>query len=334
MYSLRIFFFALFVFAQIPIVSGEEDCNLDDLIKHLRHNLTDQFKDITENTRATDHARLMKSKGLDEIGYMNKWELKRANQAGPWAMKGNTYVHGVKKSDGQKWMNEVGMKSFGLGYFEHPDQVYDTPSAVLRWKNVYLSFGDVRRNDVSVLNNQSNGTMAFTETTFMASEAELAAIRKFLEARMNAEIKAVKAVRGSGRRLNPGDTIAPEFDFSGNNLFEESCANACTSMFNPRWLEHYDAPEALKLAMIARDRGISPETNAKALIFYNFRNTQADAITIMGLPNNTTQAGFLSENHWSQAGGMMWGFIPDRQPAKPSPNYSSKRFTLNEWLSQ
>ena len=334
MRSLRILSLAILFFAQAPFVNADEDCNLDDLIKHLRRNLTDQFKDVTENTRATEHARLMKRKGLDKIGYMNKWELKRANQAGPWAMKGNTYVHGVLKSDGQKWMDEVGMKSFGLGYFEHPDSVYDTPSAVLRWKNVYLSFGEVRGGPVSVFDRGSNATSAFTETTFMATEEELAAIRKFIVSRVNREITALKSVSGSGQRLEPGDVIHPEFDFNGSNLFEESCAYACTSMFNPRWLEHYDAPEALKLALVAKDRGIRPDTNAKALIFYNYRNTQADAITVVGLPDNTTNASFLSENHWSQAGGMMWGFIPDRQPAKPSPNYTSKRFTLNEWLGQ
>lgn len=328
---------ALFVFTLFFQVSApafaEDDCNLKDLLKVLRNSLTDKYKNVTVNEKATEHLKLAKRKGLDKIGYMSKWSLKRNNQAGPWAMKGNTLVHGIKESDGPRWMEEIGKKSFGLGYFEHPWDVDGTPSAVFRWKDVYLSFSDIQRGDATrVFSSRRNGRSPFTEATFMASEEELEAIKDFLVARMNREVLAQKRVRSRGATYEPGDPISPDFEFTGNNLFEESCANACTSMFNPRWLEHYDAPEALKLALLARDRGLSPEVNAKALIFYNFRNTQADAITIMALPNNTTAEGFLQDNNWNRAGGMMWGFIPDRQPASPSPNYNNERIPFSDWL--
>jgi hypothetical protein len=312
---------------------ADPDCNIDDLIRHLKNNLTDQFKDVHVNEKATAHAQRMRSADLDELGYMVKWELKRDNQAGPWAMKGNTFVHGVKQADGSKWMNEVGKKSFGLGYFEDPRDVDGTPSAVFRWKDKYFSYFDIQDEDPTIFSRRGSlGNQSFVEATFMASDEELETIKNFIIARINRDIRAQRAVRASGSLYNRGDRISPDFDFNGNNLFEESCANACTSMFNPRWLEHYDAPEAIKMAKITSDRGIRSEVNAKALVFYNFRNVNADAITIMGVENSASGAQFRNEMHWGQAGGMMWGFIPDRIPSRPSPNYTTTRIPINEWL--
>lgn len=314
-------------------VYAEPECNLEDLIKQLKRSLTDRFKDVLVNENATEHARTIKRLGIDDLSYMTKWELKRDNQAGPWAMKGNTLVHGIKSEDTKKWMDEIGKKSFGLGYFEDPREVDGTPSAVFRWKDKYFSFRDIQGHDTTIFNRTSSpGDRSFVESTFMATDEELEAIKNFLIARINREIKAQKTIRSRDIRYDEGDPIDPSFDITGDNLFEESCANACTSMFNPRWLEHYDAPDALKMAKLTSELGIRGEVNAKALIFYNFRNVNTDAITIMGMPNNMTADQFRNEMHWSQAGGMMWGFIPDRIPNRPSPNYTTTRVPLNEWL--
>lgn len=326
----------IFIAFLAPIgFSLANDCSLDDLLKILKGNLTARYKNVLVNERATTHAKKMKSLGLADTSYMVKWELKRENQAGPWAMKGNTFINGIKTKDGQKWMDEIGMKSFGLGFEELPGDVYSTPTAVLRWKNQYLYWGSIQDTDLEDLAMRFNPSNGWTEATFMASEAELQAIKEFFEARVKREILAKKRVRSSQfGTIEVGEPIAPEFDFAGSNLFEESCANACTSVFNPRWLEHYDAPKALQLASLALETGIRPEVNAKALIYYNFRNTQSSGITVLGLPNSTTASSFIEENEWSQIGGMMWGFIPDRAPSKPSPNYTNTRFLIPQWLAQ
>lgn len=329
-------FFLGLCLLSLPLgLSYANDCSLDELLKVLKNNLTEKYKNVLVNENANAHAKKMKSLGLSDTSYMVKWDLKRKNQSGPWAMKGNTFINGIKAKDGKKWMDEVGMKSFGLGFEEMPGDVYSTPTAVLRWKNHFLYFGNIQGDSVEDLALKFEHSKPWTESTFMATEEELKAIKEFFEARARGEIVAKRKVRSSQfGTIEEGDIIQPDFDFAGDNLFEESCANACTSMFNPRWLEHYDAPKALQLAAMAVDKGIRPEVNAKALVYYNFRNTQASAITVLGLPNQTTPASFLEENEWSQIGGMMWGFIPDRMPSKPSPNYTNKRFLISDWLAQ
>lgn len=311
-----------------------EDCELDQLLKTLKGKFTERYQKIEVNENAKAHAKKMKRLGLTDTSYMVEWQLKRKNQMGPWAMKGNTFVNGIKQTQGRKWMQEIGMKSFGLGFEQHPDNVYDTPTAVLRWKNQFFYFGNVQDDNIADLDFYLDPTREFMEATFMASESELKAIKDFIEARVRGEILAKKRIRSGSRVIEPGEEIRPEFEFTGENLFDESCANVCTSPFNPRWLEHYDSPQALKLASIALEKGIRPEVNAKALIFYNFRNTQASSITVLGLPKGLTGQKFIADNHWSETGGMMWGFIPDRPPAKPSPNYEDQRFTINEWLQR
>lgn len=319
----------------LPMVGVQaNDCDLDELLKVLKGDLTGRYKNVLENKTATKHAKRVKNLGLSDSSYMVKWQLKRENQTGPWAMKGNTLVNGIKRSNGRKWMDEIGMKSFGLGFEELPGDVEDTPSAVLRWKNHYLYFGAIQGDSVADISRHFDPSNRWTEATFMATEEELQLIKAFFEARVNGEILAKKAVRSRGSIIEVGQRIDPQFDFTGSNLFEESCASACTSVFNPRWLEHYDAPKALQLASIALDKGIRPEVNAKALVYYNFRNTQSSGITVLGLPNEITGAKFMEENEWSQIGGMMWGFIPDRMPSKPSPNYTNKRFLIPQWLAE
>lgn len=329
------FFYVLLLFILPFFSTHSNDCSLEELLKVLKKDLTAKYKKQLVNEKANSHALDMKSLNLTQTSYMVKWKLKRKNQSGPWAMEGNTFINGIKQQDGKKWMKEVGMKSFGLGFEKLPGQVTDTPTAVLRWKNHFLYFGNIQGDIVEDLTMKFDYSRAWTESTFMASEEELQAIKLFFESRTQGEIIAKRKIRSSKLgTIEVGERINPEFDFEGENLFEESCAYACTSMINPRWLEHYDAPRALQLAILATETGIRPEVNAKALIYYNFRNTQASAITVLGLPNNTTSSDFIQKNEWSQIGGMMWGFIPDRMPSKPSPNYINERFTISDWLSR
>lgn len=311
-----------------------EECELDQLLKQLKDDFTERYQEIEFNENAKKHAKKVKRLGLGKASYMVDWQLKRKNQMGPWAMKGNTLINGIRKSDAKKWMDEIGMKSFGLGFEQHPDTVYDTPTAVLRWKNHFFYFGNIQGRNLRDLDMLLDPRETFVETTFMASEAELKAIREFMEARVSGEILAKRKVRGGGQVYEVGDKIYPRFEFTGENLFDESCAYACTSPFNPRWLEHYDSPQALKLASMALEKGIRPEVNAKALIYYNFRNTQSSGVTVLGLPNDMTAKKMIEENHWSETGGMMWGFIPDRIPSKPSPNYDDQRSTIEQWLQR
>lgn len=325
--------FILFLIFSPAHVSAQS-CEFDELIKELKGKFTQRYQKIEVNENANAHAKKLKRLGLTDTSYMVEWELKRKNQMGPWAMKGNTLVHGVKSSQGGKWMEEIGMKSFGFGFEQYPNNVFDTPTAVLRWKNHFFYFGNIQDDNIRDLDMSFDPLREFTEATFMASEAQLTAIKDFIEARVLGEVLAKKKIRNGANIIEKGEELRPEFKFTGNNLFDESCANACTSPFNPRWLEHYDSPQALRLASLALEKGIRPEVNAKALIFYNFRNTQASAITALGLPEKLTAKEFIEENHWSETGGMMWAFIPDRQPSKASPNYHNQRFMINDWLQR
>ncbi len=170
----------------------------------------------------------------------------------------------------------------------------------------------------------------------MATDEELDAMEAFLKARVESEIKARRKInmRSSGI-LEVGEPIRPSFDLTSANLLQESCAGACTSMFNPSWLTHYDAPEALVLAMMAVEKGLKNYTSANALIYSNFRNPNVDAITTLGIHKDEFKntEDFISNMHWSDIPGMMWGFIPDRPPLKPSPNYTSERISIGDWLT-
>ena len=115
----------------------------------------------------------------------------------------------------------------------------------------------------------------------VGNQGLIKAIEKFIYERRIGNIKAVRNLpghtsssTGMTQVIKTGDVINPQYKHDGNNLYRESCAGTCTSMFNPRWLEHYDAPAALILAGIAQSKGINPVVNSKEFIFSNFTEFQ------------------------------------------------------------
>src|SRR5687767_8543296 len=98
----------LFLAGLLSFAAFAEDCDLDGMLKKLRNNLHDRYARVTVNEVANQQARKLKRERLDELAYMVKWRLSRPNQRGPWGMRGNTLVSGIKKKDLGKWMDKVG----------------------------------------------------------------------------------------------------------------------------------------------------------------------------------------------------------------------------------
>ena len=120
--------------------------------------------------------------------------------------------------------------------------------------------------------------------------------------------------------------------------FRESCGAACTSAFNHLWLEHFESPDSLTLANLVYNLGISPKAAPKYFIYAGFRNPMASAVTIFGIQNAKRDVvgpgKFMANNTLTGAGGMAWGFIPDRPTGETSPAYTFVRQTIGQWLKK
>lgn len=319
-----------------PAIIRAEECDLPTLVKELKKSFGVRFREVTVNKNAAAHGKLIKKVGLDEdYAYMVDWKLKRDNQRGPWAMKGNTLIHGVRSDQRALWMEEIGQKSFGLGFQKMPWDVEDSLTGVLRIKDKFYMYFEIQFHSgmADLTNIDANNTKDWTEATFMATDEELEAMLKFLQDRTENKILAKKNLGSSGLKIAKGQPIKPTFNITEAQITQESCAAACTSMFSPDWLYHYDSPTALSLAAMSVEKGLRNHSNAKAYVYSNFRNPNLSAITILGVNKlHAMPASFLAGTNWGDLGGMMWGFIPDRAPKNPSPNYTNTRTPLKEWM--
>lgn len=330
--------FGALVLISTPVIVHAEECDLPTLVKELKQSFGKRFRDITVNKNAAAHGKLIKKSGLDDsYSYMVDWKLKRENQRGPWAMKGNTLIHGVKADQQELWMEKIGQKSFGLGFLDVPWNVEGGLTGVLRIKDKFFRYSEIQyqKGFTNLSNANSTNTRDWTEATFMATDEELEAMIKFLEDRTENRILAKKNLASDIKSIPKGEPIKPTFNITEAQITQESCAGACSSMFSPDWLFHYDTPTALRLATMAVEKGLKNQSNAKAYIFSNFRNPNTSAITILGVDQTYPEpASFLAGSNWGDLGGMMWGFIPDRAPKNPSPNYTNTRTSIKEWLRQ
>lgn len=329
---------SVIVLISTPVMINAEECDLPTLVKELKQSFGVRFREVTVNKKATEHGRLIKASGLDDgYSYMVDWKLKRDNQRGPWGMKGNTLVHGVKSSQRAQWMEKIGQKSFGLGFQELPSDVSGGLTGVLRIKDKFFDYWEIQRHDgfSSLRNQDASNKYDWSEATFMATDEELEAMLKFLEDRTENRIIAQRNLISKNHTIAKGQPIKPKFNIKEDTLTQESCAAACSSMFSPDWLSHYGTPTALRLAAMSVEKGLRNHSNARAYVYSNFRNPNLSAITILNVEKrNPKPEDFLEGTNWGELGGMMWGFIPDRAPKNPSPNYTNRRITLKDWLQQ
>ncbi len=267
--------------------------------------------------------------GLSETAYVTKWSLTAAGlqtSKGRFPARGEFVVTGVPSGKLTTWMNVVGKNTVGLVLDDHPDSSPGTAS--LRVGKHYFEFWDVRDAKERPVRPDPFTGGRLTELTLPISAPEQKAILDFIQARQRREIIA-KHSRGAG--VKEGEPIAPDFDSHKFTLAEESCAAACSSWFDLRWLEHYDAPSALKRLVERFD--LKATFVAKQMVWGHVRLPGPIGITIFSIDSAPELAeSFREKNEWHSIRGIpAYGYIPDPKSGQTG-TIKSKRLTLQEWL--
>jgi hypothetical protein len=282
------------------------------------------------NEKANEVATILERHGLDRHAYMAKWKAPNIEaKIGPFNRQGNTLVVGLESNQLEEWMNRVGKKSFGLMVTDIPEN--NPGTAGLRIGDKIYTYGDIRDGGTPANALQALRGSQYTETTFMATPAQLAEIRRFVETRGRQGVISDGTIRG----YPEGTPITPEFDPNSFTMKKESCAGACSSPFDYRWLSQYDHGDAMKT--ITSSLMIAPTYVAKRNIWGNFRNPYAAAITIFGIDSssrNLTQD-FIGNNSWGYLRGLpQWGVMPDPQDGVSGSGAGAtvvERFRLADW---
>lgn len=276
-----------------------------------------------------DYTRALVRMGLEDTSYVTRWALTpagRQSALGRFPAKGEFVVTGIPSAKFNTWMNQVGKDTVGLVLDDHPSNSPGTAS--LRVGKNYFSFWDIQDFKDGRFQPSRFVSNALTELTLPISAVEQKAILDFIKARQRHEIIA-KHSRGAG--VKEGEPIKPDFDSSKFTLAEESCAAACTSWFDRRWLEHYDAPAAL--LRLVEQYDLKATFVAKQMVWGHVRLPGPIGITIFGLEQSPElMASFREKNEWHTIRGIpAFGYIPDPKSGLTG-TVKSKRMTLSEWL--
>jgi len=287
------------------------------------------FTDVDLRQVKIGYANALVNMGLEKTSYVTRWALTPAGKQtalGRFPAKGEFVVTGLPAVKFNTWMNQVGKNTVGLVLNGHPSDGPGTAS--LRIGKNYFSFRDVQDANDGRFQPDRFESDSLTELTLPITVAEQKAILDFIKARQHREIVA-KHSRGAG--VKAGEPIAPDFDSSKFTLAEESCAGACTSWFDRRWLEHYDAPAAL-LRLVERF-DLKATFVAKQMVWGHVRLPGPIGITIFGLEQSPElMASFREKNEWHTIRGIpAFGYIPDPKSGLTG-TVKSKRMTLKEWL--
>lgn len=289
-----------------------------------------EIRDTDFGQLKVDYVKALVRMGLSETAYVTKWSLTaqgKQTAKGRFADRGEFVVTGIPSNKLDAWMNRVGKDTVGLVINGHPA---DGPStASLRVGKYYFEFHDIRaRVEETQLDSFRNDSLM--EITIPIPASEQKAILNFIKARQRDQIIA-KHSRGAG--VKKGEPIRPDFDSRKFTLAEESCAGACTSWFDRRWLEHYDAPEALLKILERFD--LQATFVAKQMVWGHVRLPGPLGITIFDIDSSPElQSAFREKNEWHSVRGIpAYGYIPDPKSGLTG-TVKSKRLTLDEWLRQ
>lgn len=287
------------------------------------------FADVDLRQVKVDYTKALVRMGLEKTSYVTRWALTPAGRQtalGRFPAKGEFVVTGIPSTKYNAWMNQVGKDTVGLVLNGHPSNGPGTAS--LRVGKNYFSFSDLQDINEGRFQPSRFESDSLTELTLPITVAEQKAILDFIKARQRREIVA-KHSRGAG--VKEGEPIAPDFDSSKFTLAEESCAGACTSWFDRRWLEHYDAPAAL-LRLVERF-DLKATFVAKQMVWGHVRLPGPIGITIFGLEQSPDlMASFREKNEWHTIRGIpAFGYIPDPKSGLTG-TVKSRRMTLTEWL--
>lgn len=323
----------------------------------------DLFSDSSRGLEMNEKVALAKrlaDQGFEKTMYVAEWSLKDPSQSGPLPASGEMLVTGVPKSLVRQWMQTVGVQSIGFGTFKLPEK--NPGSAMVRvgsefycedqFQHGYAPFSyirDVEHDWNGSGNLWRNGT--FTESTFLVTPLELEAIQAFIKARGIGAVRAAFDIRNGPRA---GEPIRPQFDEHSFTLTRESCAAACTSFVDPKWLAHYNTEYAPVLERLRVRLALQATYVAKQQIWYNARNPNTFSMTLVGIdrpvkswtykskstgePKTATSpdlmGNFIANNDWGLVRGLqVWGIIPDNKSGSTS-TFQSRRVPILDWLAR
>jgi hypothetical protein len=241
------------------------------------------------------------------------------------------------------WFNSIGKESIGLGTRSYPGMPKDVLGTMIRigedWFFYKAVRGDVEPDETGKMIAYTPQSILqrdkpLTEATFLASPAEMKAVKAFILARHHKLFK-----REDGTAILPAwkHTSAP------GNFNAESCAQACTSFMDEKWLDAYRRiiPQ---LKQDPRFRGLIADNTIDVLRgfasriglvrFTGFKEPirrqlhTADAITVF----NTGMADPLRDLSWSRFNGLTPPVAPlDVQPGKTCNGVSCQRMSLRDF---
>lgn len=273
------FFLAILVLTLVAVLDAQSATRCEQQFKTVAEESAPIFADVDFHQVKLDYTKALMRMGLEDTSYVTRWALTpagRQSALGRFPAKGEFIVTGLPTVKFNTWMNQVGKDTVGLVLDDHPSNSPGTAS--LRIGKHYFSFRDIRDLNDGRFQPSRFESSALTELTLPITVAEQKAILDFIKTRQRHEVIA-KHSRGAG--VKQGEPIAPEFDSNKFTLAEESCAAACTSWFDRRWLEHYDAPAAL-LRLVERF-DLKATFVAKQMVWGHVRLPGPIGITIFGL---------------------------------------------------
>lgn len=324
------FFIAILVLTIIAALDASHSATrCEKQFKAVAEEAAPSFANVDFHQVKLDYTKALVRMGLEGTAYVTRWALTpagRQSALGRFPSKGEFIVTGIPSVKFNTWMNQVGKDTVGLVLDDHPGNSPGTAS--LRIGKHYFYFREIQDLSKGRFQPDRFESSALTELTLPITAAEQKAILDFIKSRQRHEVIA-KHSRGAG--VKEGEPIAPEFDSSKFTLAEESCAAACTSWFDRRWLEHYEAPAAL-LRLVERF-DLKATFVAKQMVWGHVRLPGPIGITIFGLEHSPDlMASFREKNEWHTIRGIpAFGYIPDPKSGLTG-TVKSKRLTLTEWL--
>jgi hypothetical protein len=275
-------------------------------------------------------AKEMVESGTENDAYVVKWRALNAKAQGPLDPSGELLVVGVRTENFAKWMEDVGEHSIGLAVDSLPES--NPGTAYLRIGNRLFSFSNIQnaRDGQTRSRELKEPGLGWVEATFTVTKAEMDAILDFIAARG----KGIPAAQDVPRAFKKGELIRPYFEIEGYTLKRESCAGACTSWFDPKWLVHYTGKTKDVLVNLARRLNIEPTFVAKRNVWQNARNSNTMSITVVGIDQSKRidpEKPLIETNKWYNLRGLpVYGLIPD--PVGDSRTVEATRMDLREWL--
>jgi len=254
-----------------------------------------------------------------------------------------TAVATVTPQNAQAWMDQVGKHSIGFMIGSGLNNTHG--SGYVRVGTKFYSYNTVRGGGTSATRDMvsySSG-LTMTESTFMATPAEMKGLIAFYQARAANQI-----LKSNGQPLMPS-WINP----GRSNMRTEGCAGASSSVLNPRWLSAFKrnvphlkswgqangnrylagvtAADVRALEGFVARTGARQQTDPKALVRTNF--DKAEAVTFFNVGTSSNPLEDLKWNRGEWRGMASLPIIPDLGPGQSSAAFKSERMSLASFAS-